>query len=226
MQCLHGKAAASSTTENGDFWFCAQNPKCEFLCSEEDGLLYDRAIQAFLATNQVLPKCCVLEDPDDDQECNFAKIYVVKDPLKENYGRPFFKCSKKDGERCNYFEWGDEPIIEKPLYKHGKRCKLWKVKKEGPNHGRSFFKCPELYEESCKFFKWIKTPPTPSPPTSPSPTPSPSPKKLLTSSLWGKMPVGINAEENNETRSIYIPNYYTDYSNTTPLPIPKRKKCK
>ena len=114
MQCLHGKEAAATTTENGDFWICAQNPKCKFICAEEDGLLYDKAIQAFLAVNQVLPKCCVLEDPDDPQECNFAKIYVVKDPLKENYGRPFFKCSKKN-DRCEYFEWGDETIVEKPL---------------------------------------------------------------------------------------------------------------
>ena len=124
MQCLHGKEAASSTTEKGDFWFCAQNPKCQFICSEEEGHLYDRAIQAFLAVNQVLPKCCVLEDPDDPQECNFAKIYVVKDPQKENYGRPFYRCSKKEGERCGYFEWGDETIIQKPLCKHGKRCNL------------------------------------------------------------------------------------------------------
>ena len=65
MQCLHSKEAASTTTEKGHFWFCAQNPKCQFICSEEDGYLYDRAIQAFLAVNQVLPKCCVLEDPDD-----------------------------------------------------------------------------------------------------------------------------------------------------------------
>ena len=127
MLCLHGKEAVA-TTENGDFWICAQNPKCTLICTEEDGLLYDKAIQTFLSVNQVLPKCCILEDPDDPQECNFAKIYVVKDPLKENYGRPFFKCSKKN-DRCDYFEWGDEPIIEKPLCKHGKRCKLWKVKK-------------------------------------------------------------------------------------------------
>ena len=84
MQCLHGKEAASSTTNKGHFWFCAQNPKCQFICSEDEAVLYDRAIQAFLAANCVLPKCCVLEDPKDPQGCNFAKIRVVTDPQKEN----------------------------------------------------------------------------------------------------------------------------------------------
>ena len=160
MQCLHGKEAASSTTKNGDFWFCGQNPKCQFICSEEEGLLYDGAIQAFLAANCVLPKCCVLEDPEDPQECNFAKIRVVKDPQKANYGRPFFTCSKKK-ERCEYFEWGDETIVPKPLCKHGKRCKLWRVTKEGPNQGRAFLRCPERGEEQCKFFEWVDVAETP-----------------------------------------------------------------
>ena len=123
MLCLHGK------------WFCNQYSKCQFVCSEEDGYLYERAIHAFLAVNHVLPQCCVLEDPNNaqnpnkPQECNFAKFYVVKDPEKESYGRSFFKCSKKD-DRCEYFEWGDEVIKEKPLCKHGKQCRVWKVKKK------------------------------------------------------------------------------------------------
>ena len=207
MQCLHGKEAASSTTENGNFWFCAQYPKCQFICTEEDGYLYDKAIQAFLTANQVLPKCCVFEDPDDindPQECNFAKIYVVKDPMKESYGRPFFTCSKKDN-RCEYFEWGDETIIQKPLCKHGKRCRVWKVKKEGPNQGRSFAKCPQR-EERCNFFEWLDL----------APVPNPVGKKPV-----GKKPVGKNtSEENDETyQSVYTPNYYMEYT-----PIPKRKK--
>ena len=128
MLCLHGKEAVGTATQNGNFWICGQNPKCEFICTEEDGFLYEKGIQAFLAVNQILPKCCVLEDPDDPQECNYAKIYMVKDPLKKSYGRPFFTCSKKN-DRCDYFEWGDETIVEKPLCEHGKRCKVWEVKK-------------------------------------------------------------------------------------------------
>ena len=176
MLCLHGKEATSSTTENGTFWFCNQYPKCQFVCSEEESYLYERAIRAFLATNQVPPQCCVLEDlndaqdpdgPDKPQECNFAKFYVVKDPEKESYGRPFFKCSKKD-DRCEYFEWGDEVIKQKPLCKHGKRCRIWKVNKRGPNQGRTFARCPhpanfaycpDPSEERCDFFEWLD--PTP-----------------------------------------------------------------
>ena len=160
MLCLHGKEAASSTTGNGTFWFCNQYPKCQFICTEEESYLYERAIHAFLAVNHVLPRCCVSEDPDDTldpdkpRECNFAKFYVVKDPEKESYGRPFFSCSKKD-DRCEYFEWGDEVIKEKPLCKHGKRCRVWKVKKEGPNQGRSFARCPDPREERCNFFEWF-----------------------------------------------------------------------
>ena len=202
MKYLHGKEALASTTENGNFWICAQYPKCQFICSEDDGYLYDKAIQAFLATNQVLPKCCVLKDSNDPQERNFAKIWVVKDPEKESYGRPFFTCSKKD-DRCEYFEWGDETIIQKPLCKHGKRCRVWKVKKEGPNQGRSFIRCPQPREERCNFFNWF------------DPTPVPNPVEKNTSN-----------KKNDETyQSIYTPNYYTDYSCTTPIeytPMSKR----
>ena len=155
MLCLHGKPAVSSTTENGTFWFCGEHPKCHFICSEEEGDLYEKAIEAFLTTKQERPKCCAVDSTDPFcEERNFAKIEVVKDPQKENYVRPFFKCSKKD-EQCNYFAWGDEVIIPKPLCKHGKPCKLQKVKKEGPNQGRTFLCCPEPVKESCKFFRWI-----------------------------------------------------------------------
>ena len=155
MLCLHGKPAVSSTTENGTFWFCGEHPKCHFICSEEERYLYDKAIQAFLATKQERPKCCAVNRTGPfSEERNFAKIEVVKDPQKANYGRPFFKCSKKD-ERCNYFEWGDEVIIPKPLCMHRKTCKVQKVKKEGPNQGRPFLCCPEPVEERCKFFKWF-----------------------------------------------------------------------
>ena len=94
MLCLHAKPAASSTTENGSFWFCDQQPKCHFICSEEDGYLYDKAIHAFLATNQAQPKCCVAGNPEDPEERNFAKIRVVKDPLKANYGDLFSHVQK------------------------------------------------------------------------------------------------------------------------------------
>ena len=183
MKCLHGEEAASSTTENGNFWFCGQYPKCQFICSEDDSYLYEKAINAFLSTNQPLPRCCVLE--------NFAKFYVVKDPEKESYGRPFFVCSKKN-DRCEYFEWGDETIIEKPLCKHGKRCKVWKVKKEGPNQGRSFLSCPHRHEEKCDFFKWF------------DPTPVQNPMK----NTFDK------ENECIDPFTTYVPKFYTEYKTT------------
>jgi hypothetical protein len=45
MNCLHGKAA-SSTTSNGSFWFCGQYPTCNFFCDEDEGYMYEKAITA------------------------------------------------------------------------------------------------------------------------------------------------------------------------------------
>ena len=134
MLCLHGKEALSSYNENGPFWFCSQVGKddCHLMCSEEGGYLYDKAIQAFLATKQERPKCCAVDKTSEKR--NFAKMFVVKDLPNENFGRPFFRCPKKN-ERCEFFEWGNEVIIPKPLCKHGKPCKVREVKKEGFNQG-------------------------------------------------------------------------------------------
>ena len=216
MLCLHGKEATSSTTENGNFWFCNQYPKCRFVCSEEESYLYERAMQAFLAVNQVPPRCCVLEDPDDTQdpgkprEYNFAKFCVVKDPEKESYGRPFFMCSKKDN-RCEYFEWGDEVIKEKPLCKHGKRCRIWKVKKQGPNHGRSFLCCPQLIrEKQCNFFKWV------------DPAPVRNPIKNTFDEENDDLKNTFD-EENDDPFTTYVPKFYADYRCTSPKRVRRYK---
>ena len=87
MKCLHGKEAVASTTKNGNFWICGQYPKCQFICSEDDSYLYEKAINAFLSSNQPLPRCCVLE--------NFAKFYVVKDPEKKVMGGLFSNVQRK-----------------------------------------------------------------------------------------------------------------------------------
>ena len=216
MLCLHGKPAASSTTENGSFWFCGQHPKCHFICPEDEGYLYDKAIQAFLATKQERPKCCASEN---SEERNFAKIRVVKDLLKASFGRPFFTCSKRD-ERCEYFEWGDEIIIPKPLCKHGKPCKLRRVKKEGSNQGRTFLCCPERIEESCRFFKWIEVPKTHTHDVSEN-TETPNPDVVGVNT---KTPQ--NSEEDNEMapREVYYrPGYFTEFVNTARV---KRKRHK
>ena len=164
MLCLHGEEAGTSTTENGTFWFCKQPSGCHFICPEEKAYLYDKAVKKFLATKQTQPMCCRAEDanpkqtPDGSVLCerNYAKMRVVTDMEKASFGRPFFVCSKEK-DKCNYFAWGDEYVIKTPLCKHGKPCRLRKVKKEGPNQDRYFFCCPEPKENRCKFFIWFDT---------------------------------------------------------------------
>ena len=104
MRCLHKLPARTSETENGLFWFCIQKPTCNFICSEDEGYLYEMGIIAFERTKQPQPYCC---------GNNPAKLRVVKDITKQNYGRPFFVCPKET-ERCEYFGWGDETILPKP----------------------------------------------------------------------------------------------------------------
>ncbi len=145
MQCLHKLPAGTSETGNGLFWFCNQKPTCNFICSEDEGYLFEMGIIAFGKTNQPQPKCC---------GNNLAKLRIVKDILKQNYGRPFFVCSK-DGDRCNYFEWADEIILPKPPCYHNETCVSWTVKKEGSNKGKKFFCCPRKQDNGkCKFFQW------------------------------------------------------------------------
>ena len=135
------------------------------MCSEDQAYLYGKAVKEFLATKQSQPRCCKIEDGNPKQasdgsvlcERNYAVMRVVRDMEKASFGRPFFVCSKEN-DKCNYFAWGDERIIEKPLRKHGKPCRLQKVKKEGPNKDRNFLCCAEPKEKSCKFFKWFNTP--------------------------------------------------------------------
>ena len=145
MQCLHKLPAGTSETENGLFWFCKQNPTCHFICSEDEGFLFENAIIAYHKTGQPQPKCCGE---------NLAKLRVVKDMMKESYGHPFFVCSK-DANKCEYFEWADEIILPKPRCYHNEVCRRWTVKKEGSNKGKRFFCCAkEQNDGKCKFFQW------------------------------------------------------------------------
>ena len=146
MQCLHRLPAGTAETENGLFWFCNQKPTCNFICSEDEGYLYEMGIIAFEKTNQPQPKCC---------GNNLAKLRLVKDLMKQNYGRPFFVCSKETN-RCSYFEWADETILPKPYCFHNETCKSLTVKKEGPNNGKKFFRCPRRIGDDghCNFFQW------------------------------------------------------------------------
>ena len=184
MLCLHGEPAGSRvlTSTYGcrtpvRYDYCRQPSTCHFEVYSNDRHkdLYCEAVKTFLATNQKLPKCCVettssyprtmkvlVNDPRGNAETpevatvrNYAKMKVVIDKEKRSFGRPFFVCSKfKD--KCSYFEWGDQVIVEKPLCKHGNSSKLMTVKKEGPNKDRKFFCCAERKENSCKFFQWFE----------------------------------------------------------------------
>ena len=138
MRCLHGKPVAYSKKAEG--WFCDQRDSC-FHCPKDQSFLYDKAIKEFLATKQTRPRCCGVT-PEASAERNYARFNVDRDITKTSFGRPFFTCSK-DYDRCDYFEWGDEIIVTKPLCNHGKPCKIRKVKKEGSNQGRNFLCCPK-----------------------------------------------------------------------------------
>ena len=175
MLCLHGeKCYATSTVKNGTFWYCKnRNSPCHFICSEDQADLYDKAVKEFLATKQARPKCCAVKIPEQrtmrtlvndggNVEIpevavvrNYAKMKVVTDMEKESFGRPFFVCSKKN-ERCDYFAWGDQIIVERPLCEHGKPSRLLTVKKEGPNKDQKFFGCAEQKENRCDFFEWFR----------------------------------------------------------------------
>ena len=80
-----------------------------------------------------------------------AKLRVVKDKMKDNYGRPFFVCADRH-DPCNFWQWGD--IYESPRArcKHGIVCTVRKVKKDGPTQNRLFYCCSQI--DSCGFFEW------------------------------------------------------------------------
>ena len=74
MKCLHGELCAQSTTQNGSFWFCNQSPSCNFFCSKDKSYTYEKS------TKQPHPRC--------EKHGKLAKMHVVKNLLKSNYGDP------------------------------------------------------------------------------------------------------------------------------------------
>ena len=145
MNCLHGKPAVCSTTSNGTFWFCGENPSCNFFCVDNECDMFEKAITAWRCTEQQHPRC-----RDHDR---LARMCVVKDLMKENYGRPFFVCSER-GRQCSFWMWGDVYPVAKPLCGHGLPCAIRKVKKEGLNKDRLFFCCASNEGNRCRFFEW------------------------------------------------------------------------
>ena len=143
MECFHGKPAACSTTARDTFWFCGETPSCEFFCHDEDCYLFTRAMEACQNSDSNHTICPTHQ--------RLAKLRVVKDKMKDNYGRPFFTCSDRH-DPCNFWQWGDIYESSRARCKHGMVCTVRKVKNEGPTQNRLFYCCPQI--DSCGFFEW------------------------------------------------------------------------
>ncbi len=121
MKCLPGQPAGTSTTQYGSFWFCSQNPSCNFFCSEDEGYLFEKAINTCNSTQQSCPEC--------DEHCKLAKMRIMKNVMNANYGRPIFVCS--------FWVWGDVKIPSRSACRHGLQCVIRELKKEGTNKGQN-----------------------------------------------------------------------------------------
>ena len=129
MECLHGKPASSSKTENGLFFYFGQKPSCNFFCPQNDSSYFQNAIAMWRNSNSLQPRC--------HDHKKLAQMRVMKAISKPSFGRPFFVCSDKE-KPCSFWQWGD---VIRPLRYHGERCSTRKVKKEGINHGRLLYVC-------------------------------------------------------------------------------------
>ena len=127
MECLHGEAASSSKTTNCIFFYCGQQPSCNFFCQQVDCSYFHNAIVLWRNSNILHPKC--------HEHKKLTKMRVVKDIFKPSFGRPFFVCSDKENP-CSFWQWGD---VIRPHCYHGIQCSTRKVKKESANHGRLFY---------------------------------------------------------------------------------------
>ena len=88
MECLlHGLPASSTVTQKGTFWFCGENPSCEFFCPDQDCYMFGKAVTAYRESGCVHPRCY--------GHGNLVKIRMVKDKTNQNYGRHFFVCPKE-----------------------------------------------------------------------------------------------------------------------------------
>ena len=116
------------------FWFCNQNPSCNFFCSEDESYLCEKAAAAWKSTKQSHPRC--------EKNGKLGKMRLVKNLLKPSYGRPFFVCSDQSNP-CSFWVWSDVQPIAKPECRHGFPCVIRKVKKEGVNKDRLFFCCAQ-----------------------------------------------------------------------------------
>ena len=57
MECLHGLPVSSTVTQKGTFWFCVENPSCEFFCPDQDCYMFGKAVTAYRQSGFVHPRC-------------------------------------------------------------------------------------------------------------------------------------------------------------------------
>ena len=142
-------ASVHGCYKNGKFWLCIKlknNPKsCELFCTDQDRSLYETAMTMRRANGPIHPVC--------DTRQRLARMKVVKDVTKLNFGRPFFVCCDRENP-CKFWQWGDRHELPKQKSGHGLNTCVRKVKKVGENQGRLFFCFPNDREKSCGFFEW------------------------------------------------------------------------
>ena len=82
MECLHGKPALATTTQNGLCWYCGSKPSCQFFCPQKDRDIFARAVASFQASGSPQPVFHAHQ--------RLAKVRVVKDNSKRNGGDTSF----------------------------------------------------------------------------------------------------------------------------------------
>lgn len=114
----------------------------------------------------VLPNC----------ECGQPATRRTVTKTGNNTGRPFYCCSKPQGQQCSFFQWADQPAPPLPLPSSsssfpssssssssssasvlcecGESAVRRTVSKEGANQGRAFYCCSRPRDQQCKFFLW------------------------------------------------------------------------
>ena len=80
--------------------------------------------------------------PRGEKHNKLAKMRVVKNLLRANYGRPFFVCSEQTNP-CSFWACGDVQAVAKPKCRHGFQCAIRNVKKEAVNKDLLFFCCAQ-----------------------------------------------------------------------------------
>ena len=121
-KCLHAEPCANQQRKTDLSGSAIKTlPSCNFFCSKDETYTYEKAPGVWKSTKQPHPRC--------KKHGKLAKMHVVKNLLKSNYGRPFFVCSDQTNpcsfdldlgrcttRRCNYFEWvPEEPYCNAKL---------------------------------------------------------------------------------------------------------------